>query len=71
MITNSHSLRDTADMAEQWEKFIIELLSGLKDSSTGNVVVVIDALDESGAASMRKLILDLLSEKESSLPGNI
>ena len=40
---------DTADVEEQWEKFIAEPLTRLEGSLTGNIVVVIDALDESGA----------------------
>ena len=71
MITNDRMLRGTADVAEQWEKFIVEPLSRLEGSSTGNVVVVIDALDESGAESTRGLVLELLSTRHGNLPGNV
>ena len=70
-ITNSRMLRGTGDMAEQWEKFIVEPLSRLEDSSTGNVVAVIDALDESGAESTRGPVLELLSASHGNLPGNL
>ena len=70
-IANDRSLRDTADVAEQWEKFIVEPLSRLEGSSTGNIMVVIDALDESGAESTRGLILELLSAGHGNFPGNL
>ena len=70
-ITNNRMLRGTGDVAEQWEKFIVEPLSRLEGSSTGNVLVVIDALDESGAESMRRLALELLSGSDRNLPGNL
>ena len=70
-ITNDRSLRDTTDVAEQWEKFIVEPLSRLEGSSTGNIVVVIDALDESGAESTRELVLELLSAGHGNFPGNL
>ena len=70
-IIHDHSLRNTADVAEQWERFIIEPLSQLERSSTGNVVVVIDALDESGAETTRVSILEALTENYGKLPTNI
>ena len=70
-ITNDRMLRGTADVAEQWEKFIVEPLSRLEGFLTGNVVVVIDALDESGAESTRGLVLELLSASHRNLPGNL
>ena len=70
-IINNHSLRDTADIAEQWEKLIVEPLSRLEGPSTGNVVVIIDALDESGAEATRASILNALSAHDRKLPTNI
>ena len=71
MITNNHSLRDTADIPEQWEKLIVEPLSLLEGPSTGNVVVVIDALDESGVEGTRALVLEALTAYDGKLPGNL
>ncbi|KIM57759.1 hypothetical protein SCLCIDRAFT_129798 [Scleroderma citrinum Foug A] len=59
--TEDHSLRDTANVAAQWKKLILEPLSQLKGSPTGNVVVVIDALDESGAEHTRATVLRVLA----------
>ena len=71
VIANNHSLRDTADIAEQWAKLIAEPLSRLKGSSTGNVVVVIDALDESGVEGTRAPVLEALTANDGNLPGNL
>jgi len=67
----NHSLRDTTDVAAQWNKLIFEPLSQLKESPTGHVVVVIDALDESGAESTRATVLGVLAAYGAKLPANI
>ena len=70
-IANNHCLRDTADIAQQWQKFIVEPLSQLQGPSTGTIVVVIDALDESGAEITRAPVLGALTASDAKLPGNI
>ena len=71
MITHDESLKDTTDVAEQWERFIVEPLSRLEGSSTGNVVVVVDALDESGSEATRASILAALTPNSGKYPVNI
>ena len=71
VITNNRSLRDTTDIADQWQKLIVEPLSRLEGSSTGNVVVVIDALDESGAEATRAAFLAVLAAYDTQLLANI
>ena len=71
VIANKHSLRDTEDIGEQWQKFIFEPLSQLEGSSSGNVVVVIDALDESGAERTRSTVLKVLAGHNAKLPENL
>ena len=71
VISNNHSLRDTADIAMQWQKFIVEPLSRLESPSTANVVVIIDALDESGAETTREPILEALAAHGAKLPTTI
>ena len=71
VITNKPSLRDTEDICEQWQKFIFEPLSQLEGSSSGNVVVVIDALDESGAERTRSTVLKVLAGHNAKLPKNL
>jgi len=70
-VVTTRSLRDTADIAEQWQKFVVEPLSHLEVSSTGNVVVVIDALDESGAEATRAAFLEVLAAYDAKLPTSI
>ena len=66
------SLANTADVLTQWHKLVVEPMSQLqKGSSTGNVVVVIDALDESGAEATRMSILEALTENDGKLPMNL
>ena len=71
VITKNHSLMHTEDVAEQWEKFIVEPLSRLQNFSTGAIVVVIDALDESGAEATRAPVLEALTASDAKLPANI
>ena len=59
------------DIAEQWWKLIIEPLAHLEGSSIGNVMVVIDALDESGAEATRAAFLQVLAASDAKLPTNI
>ena len=69
VISNDRVLRDTDDIMEQWEKFILKpLLQSTAGSSTRNVVIVIDALDETPT---RKGILDILATHSADLPVNI
>ena len=69
--TNKRSLRDTEDIGEQWQKFIFEPLSQLEGFSTENIVVVIDALDESGAEETRSTILNVLVGNNALLPAHL
>ena len=71
VIANNHSLGGTEDIAEQWEKFILQPLSQLQGSSTGNIVIVIDALDESGEDASRASVLRMLSTQSAKLPENV
>ncbi|KAI6022494.1 hypothetical protein BKA83DRAFT_1210845 [Pisolithus microcarpus] len=47
-ITSDPSLRTTPDVTQQWEKLIQEPLLKVRDTALGNVLIVIDGLDESG-----------------------
>ncbi|KAG6332095.1 hypothetical protein ID866_6994 [Astraeus odoratus] len=52
------SLKNSTDVTRQWEKLILHPLKGFFG---GNVVIVIDALDESGDENSRTRILDILA----------
>jgi len=61
----------TADITEQWRKFILEPLAELEGPLSQNVVVVIDALDESGAEATREKILGILAAYNERFAANI
>ena len=69
-LTNQHSLKGTRDVMQQWQKLVLGPLSKWSPV-LGNVVVVIDALDESGKEHSRKHILEILSSQVMALPANI
>ena len=71
VISNNPSLRDTTNVVKQWEGFIVEPLSQLEGSSTENILVVIDALDESGQESTREPILEAFATNDRNFPGNL
>ena len=59
------------DIGRQWKKLIFEPLSKLANSSTGNILVIIDALDESGTKETRSAILEVLAGHDATLPANL
>ncbi|KAG2347614.1 hypothetical protein BDR05DRAFT_905558 [Suillus weaverae] len=71
------SLKKTADILQQWQKLLIEPL-GKSSGSTGEpIVIVIDALDESGGVETRRDLRILAGKHQNSsvrkitdLPGN-
>ncbi|KAL4072551.1 hypothetical protein V8B97DRAFT_312171 [Scleroderma yunnanense] len=71
IIAYERELRDTEDIVTQWQKCILEPLAQLGGLLTRNVVVVIDALDESGVDTTREGILDIFATHGAELPGNI
>ena len=68
---NFYSSKKTLNTMEMWKKLIVEPLSKLEGSFTGNVVVVIDALDETGTEHTRRAILYSLTDCRVKLPANI
>lgn len=70
VISADATIKDTADVAQQWQKLIFEPLLKLA-SVLGPVVIVIDALDESGRWNSRQNILRVLADpKLAALPSN-
>jgi len=62
-VQHASALKTTADIVQQWQKLLMEPLQKLSESTVGPVVIVIDALDESGAAKTRSDLLRILSGK--------
>ncbi|KIK39900.1 hypothetical protein CY34DRAFT_807748 [Suillus luteus UH-Slu-Lm8-n1] len=69
-VQHASALKTTADIIQQWQKLLMEPLQKLSKSTMGPVVIVIDALDESGTAKTRCDLLRILSGKvqNSSVP---
>ncbi|KAG2036722.1 hypothetical protein BDR03DRAFT_898125 [Suillus americanus] len=72
------SLKKTADIIQQWQKLLIEPLEKSSGSTGEPIVIVIDALDESGGVETRRDLLRILAGKHhnpavpkiADLPGN-
>ncbi|KDR65874.1 hypothetical protein GALMADRAFT_232848 [Galerina marginata CBS 339.88] len=63
---NDRSLRHTESLHEQFEKLVLKPVRTL--STTGPIVVVIDALDQSGDTDSRRDLLELLATRLQELP---
>ncbi|KAL4081810.1 WD40-repeat-containing domain protein [Scleroderma yunnanense] len=69
-IEEDNSLKTTTDIMQQWEKLLLEPLK-VSGGIFRTIVLVIDALDESGGNSSRKHILKMLTSADAaSLPSN-
>ncbi|KAG1903364.1 uncharacterized protein F5891DRAFT_947518, partial [Suillus fuscotomentosus] len=63
-VRNANALKTTADIVQQWQELLIEPLGKLSESPVGPVVIIIDALDESGkAVETRSDLLRILAGK--------
>ncbi|GJJ10640.1 hypothetical protein Clacol_004867 [Clathrus columnatus] len=71
IIKDGTSLRHTTDLQLQWDKFISGPLRTISEVSTGPILIIIDALDESGDPISRRELLKILEKEISSLPVNI
>jgi len=67
-LKEDNTLKATNDVMLQWEK-LLKPLSKVSGGRVGNIVVVIDALDESGRKESREHILEVLT-KAASPPSN-
>jgi hypothetical protein len=78
VVQAASSLKKTADILQQWQKLLIEPLGKSSRSTGESIVIVIDALDESGGVETRKDLLNILAGKHQNpavpkitdLPGN-
>lgn len=68
VVKGNRSLRTTLAATEQFEQFLLEPANAL--TTIGPIVIVIDALDESGDEMSRRALLDILSRRTSELPSN-
>ncbi|KIJ32971.1 hypothetical protein M422DRAFT_91320, partial [Sphaerobolus stellatus SS14] len=69
-VRNSYDLKTTPDILQQWEKLLIKSITGALDMIGQPVVIIIDALDESGDPDSRIQLLSILANQVQSLPQN-
>ncbi|KIN99576.1 hypothetical protein M404DRAFT_1004516 [Pisolithus tinctorius Marx 270] len=70
-VSRDYDLKTTSDVTQQWQQLVLGPLSKVHGLIVGNVVVVIDALDESGPEISRRHILSVLTSTEAAhLPAN-
>jgi len=74
-VQDASSLKTTVDIVQQWDKLLIKPLGKSSGSIVRPVVIVIDALDESGGIETRRRLLQILagklgSQRISELPAN-
>ena len=71
VIINNPALATTLDVMQQWEKLVVYPISKVSAGMVGQVVIVIDALDECGSEYSRNHILHILTSiKAARLPSN-
>jgi len=77
-IRNDNDLRHTQDITRQWKEFVLRPVGAASQAVAAPVLIVIDALDESGEAPSRERILHMLAGKPNpdasepmKLPANI
>lgn len=71
VIREDPTLSGTPDIFLQWEKLLREPMTKLADSTCGPIVIILDALDESGDEYSRKSLLSLLAHGAANLPRNV
>ncbi|KAF8157858.1 hypothetical protein B0H34DRAFT_768765, partial [Crassisporium funariophilum] len=60
-ICGNTSLKHTVDILQQWKEFIMKPAGAFSEAMAGPIVIVIDALDESGMANSRRHLLQILA----------
>ena len=64
-IRGDTSLKNTMDILQQWKEMILKPAQKLSEEMVGPILIIIDALDESGTEESRKLLLRILAGKTS------
>ncbi|KIO00839.1 hypothetical protein M404DRAFT_1003537 [Pisolithus tinctorius Marx 270] len=71
-VAKDDALKTTSDIVLQWKRLISEPLHQISGHIVGNVLVVVDALDESGAEPSRRHLLSVLASSQTAeLPRNV
>ena len=60
IIHGNAALKNTTDILQQWEELIMKPTRALSEAIMGPIVIVVDALDESGDTDSRRVLLRIL-----------
>ena len=69
VVKDNKALRTTSNITQQFKNLIHKPIGAL--TMTGPIVIVIDALDESGDEASRKKLLEVLATRAKELPANL
>ena len=74
VVHDNDALKNTTDIVQQWEELIMKPAKALSEAIVGPIVIIMDALEESGDTDSRRDILHILGNTEShitDLPPNL
>ena len=74
IVRNNDALKNTTDILQQWDELIAKPARVLSEAIMGPIVIIMDALDESGDTDSRRVLLQILGDIENRitvLPPNI
>ena len=60
IVRKNDALKNTTDILQQWEELIVNPARALVKAIMGPIVIVVDALDESGDPASRRILLSIL-----------
>ena len=60
IVGDNDALKNTTDILQQWKELIMIPARALADAMMGPIVIVVDALDESGDPASRRILLRIL-----------
>jgi hypothetical protein len=60
IVHRNAALKNTTDILQQWEELIMKPARALSEAIMGPIVIVVDALDESGDTDSRRVLLRIL-----------
>lgn len=70
LVKNDRSLRTTCSIQQQFSEFVLKTSLSAGLTVIGPIVIMIDALDESGDQDLRNTVLDVLAHEIPKLPNN-
>ena len=68
VVHDNAALKNTTDILQQWEELIMRPATALAEAIMGPIVIIVDALDESGDAASRRVLLRILGNAMTESP---